>query len=57
MRRTVLPPHCPLHNNIPDWLRKVLRVVCKGHETSQMTNTFPEAVDKFAHRTVCGAAP
>lgn len=35
--------HCPLHNNIPDWLRLTAEGRLKeAYEISQMTNTFPE---------------
>lgn len=35
--------HCPLHNNIPDWLRMVAEGrLEEAYEISQATNTFPE---------------
>lgn len=35
--------HCPLHNNIPDWLRMTAEGRLKeAYEMSQATNTFPE---------------
>jgi len=35
--------HCPLHNNIPDWLRLTAQGRLKeAYEVSQLTNTFPE---------------
>ncbi|WP_134726398.1 NAD(P)-dependent oxidoreductase [Paracoccus luteus] len=35
--------HCPLHNNIPDWLRLTAEGrLREAHLTSQATNTFPE---------------
>ena len=35
--------HCPLHNNIPDWLRLTAEGrLQEAYETSQLTNTFPE---------------
>ncbi len=35
--------HCPLHNNIPDWLRLTATGRLKeAYEISQATNTFPE---------------
>ena len=35
--------HCPLHNNIPDWLRLTAEGrLQEAYETSQATNTFPE---------------
>lgn len=35
--------HCPLHNNIPDWLRLTAEGrLEEAYEMSQATNTFPE---------------
>ncbi len=35
--------HCPLHNNIPDWLRLTAEGrLREAYEISQLTNTFPE---------------
>ncbi|UYV37330.1 NAD(P)-dependent oxidoreductase [Rhodobacteraceae bacterium D3-12] len=35
--------HCPLHNNIPDWLRMTATGrLEEAYELSQSTNTFPE---------------
>ncbi len=35
--------HCPLQNNIPDWLRLAAEgQMQEAYETSQATNTFPE---------------
>ncbi|MCV6823123.1 MULTISPECIES: NAD(P)-dependent oxidoreductase [Halocynthiibacter] len=35
--------HCPLHNNIPDWLKLTAEGrLQEAYETSQFTNTFPE---------------
>ncbi|OYX43970.1 MAG: dihydropyrimidine dehydrogenase [Rhodobacterales bacterium 32-67-9] len=35
--------HCPLHNNIPDWLRMTAEGrVQEAYELAQATNTFPE---------------
>ena len=35
--------HCPLHNNIPDWLRMTASGrLREAYELSQATNTFPE---------------
>ncbi|MDP2085781.1 MAG: NAD(P)-dependent oxidoreductase [Gemmobacter sp.] len=35
--------HCPLHNNIPDWLRLTAQGrLQEAYEISQATNTFPE---------------
>ncbi|MBC7131951.1 MAG: NAD(P)-dependent oxidoreductase [Roseovarius sp.] len=35
--------HCPLHNNIPDWLKLTAEGRLKeAYEISQLTNTFPE---------------
>ena len=35
--------HCPLHNNIPDWLRLTAQGrLREAYDLSQATNTFPE---------------
>ncbi len=35
--------HCPLHNNIPDWLHLTATGrLQEAYQTSQVTNTFPE---------------
>ncbi|MCF6234755.1 MAG: NAD(P)-dependent oxidoreductase [Rhodobacteraceae bacterium] len=35
--------HCPLHNNIPDWLKLTTEGrLREAYELSQLTNTFPE---------------
>ncbi len=35
--------HCPLHNNIPDWLKLTAEGrLREAYELSQATNTFPE---------------
>lgn len=35
--------HCPLHNNIPDWLRLTAEGrLREAYDLSQVTNTFPE---------------
>ncbi|TFL18124.1 NAD(P)-dependent oxidoreductase [Jannaschia formosa] len=35
--------HCPLHNNIPDWLRLTAEGrLQEAYEVAQLTNTFPE---------------
>ncbi|MEX2519907.1 MAG: NAD(P)-dependent oxidoreductase [Paracoccaceae bacterium] len=35
--------HCPLHNNIPDWLKLTAEGrLQEAYETAQATNTFPE---------------
>lgn len=35
--------HCPLHNNIPDWLKLTAEGrLEEAYQLSQMTNTFPE---------------
>ena len=37
------PTHCPLHNNIPDWLNLTATGrLQEAYELSQATNTFPE---------------
>ncbi len=49
--------HCPLHNNIPDWLRLTAEGrLQEAYEVSQATNTFPKSVAAFALRTVCAKA-
>jgi glutamate synthase (NADPH/NADH) small chain len=43
VRHSVLPVHCPLHNNIPDWLRLTAKAAWRRPTSlSQATNTFPE---------------
>ncbi|MDX2482208.1 MAG: NAD(P)-dependent oxidoreductase [Pseudodonghicola sp.] len=40
--------HCPLHNNIPDWLRLTATGRLKeAYELSQATNTFPEVCGRI----------
>ena len=40
--------HCPLHNNIPDWLRLTAEGrLREAYELSQQTNTFPEICDRI----------
>ncbi len=40
--------HCPLHNNIPDWLRMTAEGrLQEAYELSQMTNTFPEVCGRI----------
>ena len=40
--------HCPLHNNIPDWLRLTAEGRLKeAYEVSQATNTFPEVCGRI----------
>ena len=40
--------HCPLHNNIPDWLRMTAEGrLQEAYETSQMTNSFPEVCGRI----------
>jgi glutamate synthase (NADPH/NADH) small chain len=40
--------HCPLHNNIPDWLSMTAEGrLQEAYETSQMTNTFPEVCGRI----------
>ena len=35
--------HCPLHNNIPDWLRLTAEGrLREAYDVAQLTNTFPE---------------
>lgn len=40
--------HCPLQNNIPDWLRLATEGrLQEAYETSQATNTFPEVCGRI----------
>jgi glutamate synthase (NADPH) small chain len=40
--------HCPLHNNIPDWLRLTAEGrLEEAYELSQATNTFPEVCGRI----------
>jgi glutamate synthase (NADPH/NADH) small chain len=40
--------HCPLHNNIPDWLKAVAENRMEdAYELSQATNTFPEVCGRI----------
>lgn len=40
--------HCPLHNNIPDWLRLTAEGrLQEAYELSQQTNTFPEVCGRI----------
>jgi glutamate synthase (NADPH/NADH) small chain len=40
--------HCPLHNNIPDWLRLTAEGrLQEAYEVSQATNTFPEVCGRI----------
>ncbi|MGJ3260091.1 MAG: NAD(P)-dependent oxidoreductase [Rhodospirillales bacterium] len=40
--------HCPLQNNIPDWLRLATEGrMQEAYETSQATNTFPEVCGRI----------
>ena len=40
--------HCPLQNNIPDWLRMATEGrLQEAYETSQATNTFPEVCGRI----------
>ena len=40
--------HCPLHNNIPDWLRMTAEGrLEEAYEISQATNTFPEVCGRI----------
>ena len=40
--------HCPLHNNIPDWLKLTAEDrLEEAYEVSQATNTFPEVCGRI----------
>ena len=47
--------HCPLHNNIPDWLRLTAEGrLREAYELSQATNTFPEICGRICpHDRLC----
>ncbi|HEX9570480.1 MAG TPA: NAD(P)-dependent oxidoreductase [Rhodospirillales bacterium] len=47
--------HCPLQNNIPDWLRLAAEGrLQEAYETSQATNTFPEVCGRICpHDRLC----
>jgi glutamate synthase (NADPH) small chain len=47
--------HCPLQNNIPDWLRLAAEGrLQEAYETSQSTNTFPEVCGRICpHDRLC----
>ena len=46
--------HCPLSNNIPDWLKLTAEGRLKeAYEISQSTNNMPEVCGKFAHKIDC----
>ena len=43
--------HCPLHNNIPDWLHLTATGrLREAYEVSQKTNTFPEICGRICHQ-------
>ena len=45
--------HCPLHNNIPDWLRLTAEGrLREAYEISQATNTFPEICGRICPQDV-----
>jgi glutamate synthase (NADPH/NADH) small chain len=49
--------HCPLHNNIPDWLKLTAEGrLQEAYEVSQATNTFPRSAAASARRTGCAKA-
>ncbi|BBU54487.1 hypothetical protein KU6B_07520 [Mameliella alba] len=49
--------HCPLHNNIPDWLRLTATGrLQEAYEVSQATNTFPEICGRICPRTASAKA-
>src|SRR6056300_116570 len=40
--------HCPLHNNIPDWLKLTAEGrLREAYDLSQATNTFPEICSRI----------
>ena len=43
--------HCPLSNNIPDWLKLTAEGRLKeAYELSQSTNNMPEVLEEFVLR-------
>jgi glutamate synthase (NADPH) small chain len=49
--------HCPLANNIPDWLKLTAEGrMEEAHEVSQATNNFPEICGRICRRTGCAKA-
>ena len=49
--------HCPLHNNIPDWLKLTAEGrLREAYELSQETNTFPEICGRICPQDVCAKA-
>ncbi len=49
--------HCPLHNNIPDWLRLTAEGrLEEAYHLSQATNSFPEICGRICRRTACARA-
>ena len=49
--------HCPLHNNIPDWLKLTAEGrLDEAYELSSATNNFPRSAAASARRTGCAKA-
>ena len=49
--------HCPLHNNIPDWLRMTAEGPCKRRMSCRkLPIHFPKSVAASAHKIVCAKA-
>ena len=45
--------HCPLHNNIPDWLKLTAEGrLEEAYELAQSTNKCQKFVEEFVHRIV-----
>ena len=48
MRSSICQVHCPLHNNIPDWLKLTAEGRLKeAYELSQSTNNMPEVCGRI----------
>ena len=46
--------HCPLHNNIPDWLKLTAEGrLEEAHELAHSTNNMPEICEEFVHKIDC----
>ena len=45
---------CPVHNYIPQWLKLAYEGrIIEAAELSHQTNSFPEIVVEFAHKSAC----
>lgn len=49
--------HCPLQNNIPDWLKLTAEGrMQEAYEIASATNTFPEICGRICPQDVCAKA-